>query len=80
MGGFFFWLILLVIIGAILGFVYGLGKKGKEGAADGAVQGAATGFGIFIIILEILIGEIFLKEVSEIEVILKVVNVPDAFV
>jgi uncharacterized membrane protein YhaH (DUF805 family) len=55
MGGFFFWLIVIVLIGAILGFVYGLGKKGKEGAADGAVQGAVTGFGVFITVLQILL-------------------------
>ncbi len=55
MGGGFFWLIVIVVLGAVIGFAYGLGKKGKEGAAKGAVDGAVWGASAFMTILWILL-------------------------
>lgn len=49
------WFFILVIGGAILGYVYGKGKGGKNDPENEAASGAAKGLYLFIGILQFLL-------------------------
>jgi len=51
----FVWLIILIGLGALIGLIYGLGKGGNDSAKEGAALGAFTGFGLFMVIVEIAV-------------------------